>query len=186
MAERLRGGRLRRRRDRMFEAPVQLSSVQETRDYFENVILGTHLARIPTRAARHIPGEHDRAERSRRSALSPGLLATQPARAAPRVACVGLRRLASACVGLRRPASACVGLRRLASAWVGYLFTSRATGIAFRSAGRSHPPPPARLFQAQRNDEASRRPSREASRGPRKRHARVTAASPKSCNFRTA
>jgi trans-aconitate 2-methyltransferase len=31
----------------MFEAPVQLSSVAETRDYFENVILGTHLARIP-------------------------------------------------------------------------------------------------------------------------------------------
>jgi hypothetical protein len=30
----------------MFEAPVQLSSVEETRDYFENVILGTHLARI--------------------------------------------------------------------------------------------------------------------------------------------
>jgi trans-aconitate 2-methyltransferase len=30
----------------MFEAPVQLSSVAETRDYFENVILGTHLARI--------------------------------------------------------------------------------------------------------------------------------------------
>jgi trans-aconitate 2-methyltransferase len=30
----------------MFEAPVQLSSVRETRDYFENVILGTHLERI--------------------------------------------------------------------------------------------------------------------------------------------
>jgi trans-aconitate 2-methyltransferase len=30
----------------MFEAPVQLSSAAETRDYFENVILGTHLARI--------------------------------------------------------------------------------------------------------------------------------------------
>ena len=30
----------------MFEASVQLSSVAETRDYFENVILGTHLARI--------------------------------------------------------------------------------------------------------------------------------------------
>jgi trans-aconitate 2-methyltransferase len=30
----------------MFEAPVQLSSVEETRDYFENVILGSHLARI--------------------------------------------------------------------------------------------------------------------------------------------
>lgn len=31
----------------MFEAPVQLSSRQETRDYFEKVILGTHLERIP-------------------------------------------------------------------------------------------------------------------------------------------
>jgi trans-aconitate 2-methyltransferase len=31
----------------MFEAPVQLSSVQETHDFFENVILSTHLARIP-------------------------------------------------------------------------------------------------------------------------------------------
>jgi trans-aconitate 2-methyltransferase len=31
----------------MFEAPVQLSSGAETRDYFENVILGSHLARIP-------------------------------------------------------------------------------------------------------------------------------------------
>jgi trans-aconitate methyltransferase len=31
----------------MFEAPVQLGSAGETRDYFENVILGTHLARIP-------------------------------------------------------------------------------------------------------------------------------------------
>jgi SAM-dependent methyltransferase len=31
----------------MFEAPVQLSSRQETRDFFEKVILGTHLARIP-------------------------------------------------------------------------------------------------------------------------------------------
>jgi trans-aconitate 2-methyltransferase len=30
----------------MFEAPVQLASVEETRDFFENVILGTHLARI--------------------------------------------------------------------------------------------------------------------------------------------
>ncbi len=36
----------------MFEAPVQLSSVEETRDYFENVILGTHLARIPDDALR--------------------------------------------------------------------------------------------------------------------------------------
>jgi len=31
----------------MFEAPVQLSSATETRDYFEHVIFGTHLARIP-------------------------------------------------------------------------------------------------------------------------------------------
>ena len=31
----------------MFEAPVQLESRQETYDYFENVILGTHLERIP-------------------------------------------------------------------------------------------------------------------------------------------
>jgi trans-aconitate 2-methyltransferase len=30
-----------------FEAPVQLSSLQETRDYLTNVILGTHLERIP-------------------------------------------------------------------------------------------------------------------------------------------
>src|SRR5579859_7690572 len=30
----------------MFEAPVQLASLRETRDYFENVILGSHLARI--------------------------------------------------------------------------------------------------------------------------------------------
>jgi hypothetical protein len=36
----------------MFEAPVQLSSVQETHDYFENVILGSHLARIPDLALR--------------------------------------------------------------------------------------------------------------------------------------
>jgi trans-aconitate 2-methyltransferase len=30
-----------------FEAPVQLTSREETYDYFEHVILGTHLARIP-------------------------------------------------------------------------------------------------------------------------------------------
>jgi trans-aconitate 2-methyltransferase len=36
----------------MFEAPVQLSSYQETRDFFENVILGTHLERIPDPALR--------------------------------------------------------------------------------------------------------------------------------------
>src|SRR5262249_38904165 len=32
----------------MFEAPVQLKSRQETYDYFENVIFGTHLERIPS------------------------------------------------------------------------------------------------------------------------------------------
>lgn len=31
-----------------FEAPVQLSSLDQTRDYLTNVILGTHLARIPS------------------------------------------------------------------------------------------------------------------------------------------
>jgi len=31
----------------MFEAPFELATYQETRDFFENVILGTHLARIP-------------------------------------------------------------------------------------------------------------------------------------------
>jgi trans-aconitate methyltransferase len=31
----------------MFEAPVQLESRQQTRDYYENVIFGAHLARIP-------------------------------------------------------------------------------------------------------------------------------------------
>lgn len=31
----------------MFEAPVQLSSAEQTRDYFQNVIFGTHLARLP-------------------------------------------------------------------------------------------------------------------------------------------
>ncbi|MBV9578727.1 MAG: methyltransferase domain-containing protein [Chloroflexi bacterium] len=36
----------------MFEAPVQLTSRQATYDYFENVILGTHLARIPDAALR--------------------------------------------------------------------------------------------------------------------------------------
>jgi trans-aconitate 2-methyltransferase len=37
----------------MFEAPVQLASRQETYDYFQNVILGTHLERIPDAALRH-------------------------------------------------------------------------------------------------------------------------------------
>jgi trans-aconitate 2-methyltransferase len=36
----------------MFEAPVQLGSRQETRDYFEKVILGTHLDRIGDPALR--------------------------------------------------------------------------------------------------------------------------------------
>jgi hypothetical protein len=36
----------------MFEAPFQLSSLEETRDFFENVILGTHLARIEDPALR--------------------------------------------------------------------------------------------------------------------------------------
>jgi trans-aconitate 2-methyltransferase len=36
----------------MFEAPVQLSSRQETHDYFTNVILGAHLERIPDDALR--------------------------------------------------------------------------------------------------------------------------------------
>jgi trans-aconitate 2-methyltransferase len=35
-----------------FEAPVQLGSRQETYDYFENVILGSHLERIPDRQLR--------------------------------------------------------------------------------------------------------------------------------------
>jgi trans-aconitate 2-methyltransferase len=36
----------------LFEAPVQLSSRQETYDYFEHVILGSHLERIPDPALR--------------------------------------------------------------------------------------------------------------------------------------
>jgi trans-aconitate 2-methyltransferase len=36
----------------MFEAPFELSTYEETRDFFENVILGTHLARIPDAALR--------------------------------------------------------------------------------------------------------------------------------------
>jgi trans-aconitate 2-methyltransferase len=47
MADRLRTAGFIDVETDMFEAPVQLSSVQETHDYFENVILGTHLARIP-------------------------------------------------------------------------------------------------------------------------------------------
>jgi trans-aconitate 2-methyltransferase len=36
----------------MFAAPFELSTYEETRDFFETVILGTHLARIPDRALR--------------------------------------------------------------------------------------------------------------------------------------
>jgi trans-aconitate 2-methyltransferase len=36
----------------MFEAPVQLSSRQDTSDFFENVILGSHLERIPDASLR--------------------------------------------------------------------------------------------------------------------------------------
>jgi trans-aconitate methyltransferase len=46
MAERLRTAGFVDVETDMFEAPVQLSSLDETRDYFENVILGSHLARI--------------------------------------------------------------------------------------------------------------------------------------------
>ena len=37
----------------MFEAPVQLASLGETRDFFEHVILGSHLERIPDTKLRH-------------------------------------------------------------------------------------------------------------------------------------
>jgi hypothetical protein len=47
MHERLLAAGYRDVETSMFEAPVQLSSAAQTRDYFENVILGTHLARIP-------------------------------------------------------------------------------------------------------------------------------------------
>jgi trans-aconitate 2-methyltransferase len=46
-AERLRAAGFEDILTTMFEAPVQLSSVEETRDYFEHVILGSHLERIP-------------------------------------------------------------------------------------------------------------------------------------------
>jgi trans-aconitate methyltransferase len=51
MAERLRAAGFVDIETDMFEAPVQLSSAEETRDYFQNVILGTHLARIPDQRA---------------------------------------------------------------------------------------------------------------------------------------
>ncbi|GAC1312936.1 MAG: class I SAM-dependent methyltransferase [Chloroflexota bacterium] len=47
MTDRLRAAGFEDIFTEMFEAPVQLGSAAETRDYFENVILGTHLARIP-------------------------------------------------------------------------------------------------------------------------------------------
>jgi trans-aconitate 2-methyltransferase len=46
-AERLRSAGFVDVEASMFEAPVQLSSLGETRDFFEHVILGSHLARIP-------------------------------------------------------------------------------------------------------------------------------------------
>jgi trans-aconitate 2-methyltransferase len=46
MAERLEAAGFVDIETDMFEAPVQLTSLEETRDYFENVILGSHLARI--------------------------------------------------------------------------------------------------------------------------------------------
>jgi trans-aconitate 2-methyltransferase len=46
-AERLRSAGFVDVETSMFEAPVQLASLGETRDFFEHVILGSHLARIP-------------------------------------------------------------------------------------------------------------------------------------------
>ncbi len=51
-AERVRNAGFEDVETSMFEAPVQLSSRQETHDFFENVILGTHLERIPDPALR--------------------------------------------------------------------------------------------------------------------------------------
>ena len=45
-AERLRAAGFEDVETSMFEAPVQLSSFEQTRDYMENVILGSHLERI--------------------------------------------------------------------------------------------------------------------------------------------
>lgn len=47
MTDRLRAAGFEDISTEMFEAPVQLASAGETRDFFEHVILGTHLARIP-------------------------------------------------------------------------------------------------------------------------------------------
>jgi trans-aconitate 2-methyltransferase len=52
MAERLTAAGFVDVETSMFEAPVHLSSWDETHDFFENVILGTHLARIPDAALR--------------------------------------------------------------------------------------------------------------------------------------
>jgi trans-aconitate 2-methyltransferase len=52
MAERLSAAGFVDVETSMFEAPVQLSSLDQTHDFFENVILGTHLARIPDEALR--------------------------------------------------------------------------------------------------------------------------------------
>ena len=47
MADRLKAAGFVDIETSMFEAPFELSTYEETRDFFENVILGTHLARIP-------------------------------------------------------------------------------------------------------------------------------------------
>ena len=47
MAERLNAAGFVDVETSMFEGPFELSTFDETRDFFENVILGTHLARIP-------------------------------------------------------------------------------------------------------------------------------------------
>lgn len=51
-AERLRAAGFEDIETSMFEAPVQLGSRGETRDFFEHVILGSHLERIPDRGLR--------------------------------------------------------------------------------------------------------------------------------------
>ena len=51
-AERLRTAGFEDVETSMFEAPVQLASLEQTRDYMENVILGSHLERIPDAALR--------------------------------------------------------------------------------------------------------------------------------------
>src|SRR5712691_12587644 len=51
-AERLRAAGFEDVETSMFEAPVQLASLEQTRDFMENVILGSHLERIPDPALR--------------------------------------------------------------------------------------------------------------------------------------